>query len=65
MRRGLLERLEKLDGSTRPKAIVLPTLPGGDDDQAQANGFRLPTPEEWEQKFCMPENPSNERQGRQ
>ena len=52
MKRGMLERLEKLDGSKRPKAIVLATLPGGDDENAESDGFRLPTPEEWEREFC-------------
>jgi hypothetical protein len=51
----MLDRLEKLDGSKRPKAIVLATLPGGDDDQAESDGFRLPTPEEWEREFNKPD----------
>jgi hypothetical protein len=55
MRRGMLDRLEKLDGSKHPKAIVLATLLGGDDDQAESNGFLILTGEEWERKFCIPE----------
>jgi hypothetical protein len=52
----MFERLEKLDGSKRPRAIVLNTMPGGDDDQVETGGFVIMTAEEWEEEFCKPDH---------
>jgi hypothetical protein len=52
MRRGMLDRLEKLDGSKRSRAIVLATLP--DEEEVEARAF-APTCEEWERRHCWSE----------
>jgi hypothetical protein len=53
MRKGMFDRLERLDGSKRPKAVVLATLPG--EEEVEAGAFALLTCEEWERRHCRSE----------
>jgi hypothetical protein len=59
MKKGMFDRLERLDGSKRPKAVVLATLP--DEEEVEAKAFAL-TCAEWERRYCRSEE--NERSER-
>lgn len=55
MKRGMLDRLERLDGSKRSKAIVLASMPEGNGEPIGPNGLNVMTCDEWERTFCKPE----------
>jgi hypothetical protein len=58
MKKGMFDRLERLDGSKRPKAVVLATLP--DEEEVEARAFAL-TCEEWERRHCRSEEPDRSK----
>jgi hypothetical protein len=58
MRRGLLDRLEKLDGSKRSRAVVLATVPDENGEPVDPRSFDVMTFDEWELRFCKPETAS-------
>jgi hypothetical protein len=53
MKKALFDRLERLDGSKRPKVVVLATLPG--EGEVEVRALAPLTCEEWERQYCRSE----------